>query len=262
MVVSRFSGRGAEYDDLFQVACMAFVKAVAGFLELSAGVQFSTYAVPVMLGEVRRYFRDNGALRVSRSIREQAHRLAALHESLSFSLGREPSVGELAEASGLEPESVAMALDSLAPVLSLSYAGEEGESPLFELLGDDPTQSMLDKAAVGSALDKLPERQKKLVLLRYYRSKTQQETARELGKLAGAGVAPGKKGHGRPARAAGITDLRPEGPPMGEAEGNLPSASPVAFPAAGRPARPVQRRDPAGEPGKKGRGCCFDCFLA
>ena len=164
MVVSRFSGRGAEYDDLFQVACMAFVKAVAGF-ELSAGVQFSTYAVPVMLGEVRRYFRDNGALR----------------ESLSFSLGREPSVGELAEASGLEPESVAMALDSLAPVLSLSYAGEEGASPLFELLGDDPTQSMLDKAAVGSALDKLPERQKKLVLLRYYRSKTQQETARELG---------------------------------------------------------------------------------
>ena len=180
MVVSRFSGRGAEYDDLFQVACMAFVKAVAGF-ELSAGVQFSTYAVPVMLGEVRRYFRDNGALRVSRSIREQAHRLAALRESLSFSLGREPSVGELAEASGLEPESVAMALDSLAPVLSLSYAGEEGASPLFELLGDDPTQSMLDKAAVGSALDKLPERQKKLVLLRYYRSKTQQETARELG---------------------------------------------------------------------------------
>ena len=85
MVVSRFSGRGAEYDDLFQVACMAFVKAVAGF-ELSAGVQFSTYAVPVMLGEVRRYFRDNGALRVSRSIREQAHRLAALRESLSFSL--------------------------------------------------------------------------------------------------------------------------------------------------------------------------------
>ena len=91
MVVSRFSGRGAEYDDLFQVACMAFVKAVAGF-ELSAGVQFSTYAVPVMLGEVRRYFRDNGALRVSRSIREQAHRLAALRESLSFSLGREPSI--------------------------------------------------------------------------------------------------------------------------------------------------------------------------
>ena len=81
-------------------------------------------------------------------------------------------MGELAEASGLEPESVAMALDSLAPVLSLSYAGEEGASPLFELLGDDPTQSMLDKAAVGSALDKLPERQKKLVLLRYYRSKT------------------------------------------------------------------------------------------
>ena len=86
MVVSRFMGRDAEYDDLFQVACMAFVKAVAGF-DLSAGVQFSTYAVPVMLGELRRYFRDNGALRVSRTIKEQAHQLAGLRESLSFSLG-------------------------------------------------------------------------------------------------------------------------------------------------------------------------------
>ena len=180
MVVSRFMGRDAEYDDLFQVACMAFVKAVAGF-DLSAGVQFSTYAVPVMLGELRRYFRDNGALRVSRTIKEQAHQLAGLRESLSFSLGREPSVGELAQASGLEVETVALALDSLAPVLSLSYAAEEGGSPLFDLLGDDPTQGMVDKVAVGAALGKLPERQRKLVMLRYYRSKTQQETARELG---------------------------------------------------------------------------------
>ena len=180
MVVSRFSGREAEYDDLFQVACMAFVKAVSGF-DLSAGVQFSTYAVPVMLGELKRYFRDNGALRVSRTIKEHAAQLMAERERLSAALGREPTVGELSAASGLKPDEVALALGAMTPVLSLSQTAEEGGSPLLELIGEDPTEAMLDKAAVGAALARLPDRQRRLLLLRYYRSRTQQETAKELG---------------------------------------------------------------------------------
>ncbi|MBQ6001131.1 MAG: sigma-70 family RNA polymerase sigma factor [Clostridia bacterium] len=180
MVTARFLGRDAEYEDLFQVACMAFVKAVSGF-DLEAGMQFSTYAVPVMLGELRRYFRDNGAIRVSRTIKEQARRLSALREELSGTLGREPTIGELADRAGMEREAAALALDSLLPVLSLSGGIEEEGLPLLERLGEDLTESMEDRAAVRMALEKLPERQRKLVLLRYCRSKTQQETAALLG---------------------------------------------------------------------------------
>ena len=180
MVVARFQGRGAEYEDLYQIGCMAFVKAVKNF-DLSAGVQFSTYAVPVILGELRRHFRDTGAIRVSRGIKEQARALVALREQLVSDTGREPTIAELAEASGLDAAAVALALDSLAPVLSLSYAAEDGAGTLEDLLGEDPTDRMVNRVAVSRAMECLPEREQKLILLRFYRSKTQQETARQLG---------------------------------------------------------------------------------
>lgn len=180
MVVARFQGRGAEYEDLFQIGCMAFVKAARNF-DLEAGVQFSTYAVPVILGELRRHFRDTGAIRVSRGIKEQARALAALREQLVAESGQEPTISELAAASGMDAASVAFAMDSLAPVLSLSYAAEEGGGRLEELLGEDPTDRMVDRVAVSRAMEGLPEREQKLILLRFYRSKTQQETAEELG---------------------------------------------------------------------------------
>ncbi|NLT57660.1 MAG: sigma-70 family RNA polymerase sigma factor [Clostridiales bacterium] len=180
MLVKRFLGRGTDYEDLYQIGCLAFVKAVKNF-DLEAGVQFSTYAVPVILGELRRHFRDTGALRISRSIKDQARLLSELRERLTAFSGREPTLLELAAEADMEPSAVALALDSLAPVLSLSHSSEEGSSELIDLLGEDPTERMIDRVAVDNLLGRLPEKERKLLLLRYFRSRTQQETAEEMG---------------------------------------------------------------------------------
>ncbi|HWP80178.1 MAG TPA: sigma-70 family RNA polymerase sigma factor [Candidatus Acidoferrum sp.] len=180
MAVGRFLGRGTEYDDLFQIGSMAFVKAVKNF-DLTAGVQFSTYAVPVIIGELRRHFRDTGPVRISRGIKEQARRLSALQAELSSALGREPTISEIAAAAEMEPSAVVLALDSLIPVLSLSYTVDgEGEG-LLAVLGHDETDETIERVAVTNALSQLSPRERKLLLLRYYRSRTQQETAAELG---------------------------------------------------------------------------------
>ncbi len=180
MAVGRFLGRGAEYDDLFQIGSMAFVKAVKNF-DLTAGVQFSTYAVPVIIGELRRHFRDTGPVRISRGIKEQARNLSALQNELSTTLGREPTISELSAASGYDRATITLALDSLAPILSLSYTPDGDGEGLMGLLGYDESDKIVEHLALNNAIAKLPDRERQLLILRYFKSKTQQETAAELG---------------------------------------------------------------------------------
>ncbi len=180
MVISRFLGRGTEYEDLFQIGSIGLVKAIHNF-RLDAGVMFSTYAVPVIIGELKRYFRDNGPVKVSRSLKETAYKAARARERLCARLSREPTLTELAAECAVEPEELVMALDASMPVMSLNQPVEGTEELLFEgLLGEDNTDGLIDGIDVRRAIEGLKDKERQLVLLRYFRNKTQQETAREL----------------------------------------------------------------------------------
>lgn len=174
----RFSGRGVEYDDLFQAGCMGLVKAVAGF-DPGRGVQFSTYAVPVIMGEMRRLFRDDGPVKVSRSLRERSMKVLRARERLCASLGREPTIGELARAVGVEPAEAAEALEAAAAPLSLTI-DEDGEDVQADIRIDGGEDSLVDSLALKEALTKLPEKDQLLIRLRYFGNKTQTETAQRL----------------------------------------------------------------------------------
>ena len=179
-IVRRYYGRGVEADDLYQLGCLGFLKAVQGF-DFSYGTCFSTYAVPKIAGEIRRFLRDDGMLKVSRGLREQAQLLYTSRERLRPRLGREPALSELAEDTGLTPEEIARA--DLAADAPESLQQETADGLTLEgMLGTEaPEEAMVERIALREAIDQLPEKERMTILLRYFKSLTQEQTARVLG---------------------------------------------------------------------------------
>ena len=176
----RFMGRGIEYDDLFQSGCMGLVKAADGFDE-ERGLKFSTYAVPVILGEIRRLFRDGGTVKVSRSLKELSLRASRERDAFTAREGREPSVGELADLLGVEREQAVEALGASMPALSLTRAGEEDDGEEIDLPVSPPEEAVTDRLALQQVRGELEPRDRALIVLRYLNRHTQQATAEKLG---------------------------------------------------------------------------------
>lgn len=176
-VARRFSGRGTELDDLYQLGCLGFIKAVSGF-DLQYGTQFSTYAVPKIAGEIRRFLRDDGAVKVSRGIKEQAVTIKGARNLLVNALGREPTLQELSNQTGFTPEEIALAESATAATESIyAEAGEEGFR-LEQVLSDtESEEDMVEKISLRQAIAELPEREATVIRLRYYHGLTQQRVS-------------------------------------------------------------------------------------
>ena len=180
-VARRFFGRGTEADDVYQLACLGFLKAVEGF-DLAYGTQFSTYAVPKISGEIRRFLRDDGAVKVSRSIKEQAVAIKNARNRLTISLGREPSVSEIAEHTGYALEEIALAESATASVESINQVtGDEGFTLESVLTDTQSEETLLEQLALHQAIEKLPEREAMVIKLRYFHGLTQQRVSKVLG---------------------------------------------------------------------------------
>ena len=176
-IARRFFGRGAEPDDLYQLGSVGFLKAVYGFDE-AFGTEFSTYAVPKIAGEIRRFLRDDGAVKVSRTLKEQAARVAQARSLLEQQLGREPTVSELSRETGLDPETVAMAECAAGPTESLQQESGEHGFALEQMLSDrDAPERMLEHIALRAAIEKLPNTERQIIALRYFHGLTQQRCA-------------------------------------------------------------------------------------
>ena len=179
-IARRYYGRGLEPEDLYQLACVGFIKAVRGF-DPALGNEFSTYAVPKIAGEIRRFLRDDGAVKVSRAVKERAMRVRRIQSELESRLGRSPGVSELAAAAGLTPEEVAaceqaeVSVDSLERELS-------GDGRLGDLIGDEGMEERTCLyLSLEEALETLPERERQVIALRYARDMTQQQVSRIIG---------------------------------------------------------------------------------
>ncbi len=184
-VIQRFAGRGENVDDLFQVGCIGLMKAIDNF-DVEQGVRFSTYGVPMIAGEIRRYLRDNSAIRVSRSVRDIAYRVLQAREALMAQDQREPSVEQIAQYLDLPREEVVMAMDAVVDPISLY-------EPLYDQAGDtvcvmdqvkdtaNTTDHWLDHLSLKEAIGKLDPRQRRILAMRFYQGKTQMETAAEIG---------------------------------------------------------------------------------
>lgn len=180
-VARRFLGRGTESEDLYQLGCLGFLKAVEGF-DLDYGTQFSTYAVPKIAGEIRRFLRDDGAIKVSRSLKERSAAVRLMRSRLASALGREPTIGELAEQLGLTAEEIALAENATQEVESIHRAcGEEGFTLESILTDTESEERMLEKIALRQAISELPEREKSVIALRYFHGLTQDRVAKVLG---------------------------------------------------------------------------------
>lgn len=175
----RFKGRGIEYEDLFQAGCIGLIKAADAF-DFDRGVRFSTYAVPVILGEMRRLFRDGGSIKVSRTIKELSLKISRLRERFSYEEGREPTISELAARLEVSEEAVVEAVGVCAPPVSLTESEENGGGQL-DLPVDSPEELTSDLIALRQVLGRLDERDRALILLRYFGEKTQTQTAERLG---------------------------------------------------------------------------------
>lgn len=176
-VARRFVGRGAELDDLYQLGCLGFIKAVSGF-DLNFGTQFSTYAVPKISGEIRRFLRDDGAVKVSRGIKEQAAAVKGARHLLINALGREPTLQELSNQTGFTPEEIALAESATASTESIyAEAGEEGFSLEQVLTDTESEEDMVEKISLRQAIDALPEREATVIRLRYFHGLTQQRVS-------------------------------------------------------------------------------------
>ena len=179
-VARRFFGRGVEPDDLYQLGCVGFLKAIEGF-DLSYGTQFSTYAVPKISGEIRRFLRDDGVVKVSRTIKEQAAKIRQARLLLEQRIGREPKMSELSVETGLSPEEIAFAETATGPADSIQRETGEDGFTLELVLGDFGAEDkMVEHVALRAAIEKLPEREKQVIALRYYHGMTQQASARVL----------------------------------------------------------------------------------
>jgi RNA polymerase sporulation-specific sigma factor len=183
-IVKRYLGKGVDYDDLFQIACMGFLKAIAGFDE-GFGVRFSTYAVPMIAGEIKRFMRDDGSVKVSRAIKQTAKEINLFIEEYTMEKGRQPSVKEIAEKFSLDESETVFIMGSSKMPLSL-FGGSEfkdgKERELIETLATaDDQEEMLDKMLLRGAIEELPERERKIIVLRYFRDMTQSEVAEKIG---------------------------------------------------------------------------------
>jgi len=180
-VTKRFLGRGTEADDMYQLACLGFLKAVEGF-DLNFGTQFSTYAVPKIAGEIRRFLRDDGAVKVSRGIKERATVIKTARNHLTNKLGREPSINEIAEYTGIAPEDIAIAESATANIESIhQVTGEEGFTLENILTDTQSEETMLEQLALRQAIEGLPERDATVIKLRYFHGMTQQRVAKVMG---------------------------------------------------------------------------------
>ncbi len=174
---NRFRGSGVEYDDLFQAGCVGLIKAAAGF-DPTLGFRFSTYAVPAILGEIKRIFRDGGAVKIGRSAKEKARNLFAIKEELSVSLGREPTVTEIAVKAQLDVSEAAALLCACMPVISLTSDEDEGQTDIPVESEEERVSSHID---LMNSLDALDETERTLIEYRYFRGLTQTVTAKKMG---------------------------------------------------------------------------------
>jgi RNA polymerase sporulation-specific sigma factor len=183
-VVQRFSGRGENLDDLFQVGCIGLVKSIDNF-DITQNVRFSTYAVPMIIGEIRRYLRDNNSIRISRSVRDTAYKAMQVKERLTAEKLREPTVSEIAEELQLPCEEVVMALEAIVEPVSLYepvYADGGDTIYVMDQVGDhNDDRNWLDEIALKDAIRNLSEREKKILYLRFFKGKTQIEVSNEIG---------------------------------------------------------------------------------
>lgn len=180
-VARRFFGRGTDPEDLYQLGCVGFLKAIEGFDE-SFGTRFSTYAVPKISGEIRRFLRDDGAVKVSRGVKEQAAKIRKARLLLEQRYGREPRLSELAEETGLSAEDIAFAETATGPADSIHRESGEDGFTLELVLGDyGAEERMVEQVALRAAVEQLPEKEKQVIALRYFHGLTQQSCARVLG---------------------------------------------------------------------------------
>ena len=183
-IVKKYLNRGTEYDDLYQIGSMGLVKAIKNF-DSSYGVRFSTYAVPMIAGEIKRFLRDDGMIKVSRTLKELAAKVCAAQRELGTALGRDPGVQEIAEYIGETPEDIALALDASRPHVSIyePVYGDEGEALVMDRITaeEDGTDTALDRVLLQQLMEILDSREKKIVVMRYFRDKTQSEIAAYLG---------------------------------------------------------------------------------
>ena len=179
-VARRYFGRGVDPEDLYQLGCLGFLKALEGF-DPDFGTQFSTYAVPKIAGEIRRFLRDDGAVKVSRGLKERAAKIFAARQQLEQRLGREPHLSELAAETGLDPKEIAVAEAANGPTESLQRESGEDGFTLELVLGDyGAEERMLEQVNLRSLIEELPERERKVIALRYYHGLTQQNCAKVL----------------------------------------------------------------------------------
>ncbi len=183
-IVNRYKNKGVEYDDLYQLGCMGFLKAINNFDE-SFGVVFSTYAVPMIMGEIKRFLRDDGSIKVSRIIKNNAKKISAYIDSHSFD-GNSPSIEEISKELNIDKEDVVLALDSSKMPLSLNENSDDGSGDkkveLIDKISEtEREEDMVDKILIKSLIEKLPERERKIIYMRYYRDNTQSEIASALG---------------------------------------------------------------------------------
>lgn len=179
-VTRRFIGRGVELDDLYQLGCLGFIKAVDGF-DLRYGTQFSTYAVPKIAGEIRRYLRDDGAVKVSRTIKEQAAQISTTRNKLMNLLGREPTIQELARQTGIPADEIALVENAMSSVESIHQTSGEDGFTLENILTDTESEDgFIEKMALRQAITQLPERERNVIHLRYFHGLTQERVAKIL----------------------------------------------------------------------------------
>lgn len=184
-IVKRFSNRGYEMDDLFQIGSIGLLKAIDKF-DLSFEVKFSTYAVPMIMGEIKRFLRDDGMIKVSRALKEIANKVRITQDTLNKKNGREPSIEEVSEVLGISTEEIVMALESNAEVESLYKTIHQGDgNPIFLIdkleRSVDENERMLDKIALREVIQSLEPKEKEIIMLRYFQDKTQTEIANHIG---------------------------------------------------------------------------------
>lgn len=184
-VIQRFNNRGEHVDDLFQVGCIGLIKAIDNF-DITQNVKFSTYAVPMIIGEIRRYLRDNNAIRVSRSLRDTAYKALQTKEQLTRKNAKEPSIQEIADELGIKKEEIVFALDAIQDPISLFepvYHDESDTLYIMDQVSDDKNQDdiWLENIALKEAMKRINEREKQILMLRFFSGKTQMEVANEIG---------------------------------------------------------------------------------
>lgn len=180
LCANKFRNKGIEYDDLYDAGCMGLVKASKAF-DFNRGVKFSTYAVPVILGEIKRLFRDGGSIKVSRSLKELSLAINRKREKFLLAEGREPTVDELCNITGESCETVIEALNVSAPLISLTETSDDSDNSEFDIPVDPPDISIAEKLSLYQAMNTLDAKDKRLIYLRYFENKTQTQTAGLLG---------------------------------------------------------------------------------